>query len=82
MEAGRKAGVPGIIGDCGGGAICATCHVYIAPEWWERIGPPAETEALMLQLAEEPRDNSRLACQIMVEDDLAGLSVTVPKEHV
>lgn len=82
MEAGRNAGVPGIIGDCGGGAMCATCHVYIDEDWQKRVGPSEQTEALMLQLTEEPRDSSRLSCQITMEEELRGLSVTVPSEHI
>ncbi|AMS40104.1 MULTISPECIES: 2Fe-2S iron-sulfur cluster-binding protein [Aminobacter] len=82
MEAGKQAGVPGIIGDCGGGAMCATCHVYVDLDWQDRAGEPEATESLMLQLTEEQRDNSRLSCQITVEEELDGLVVEVPKEHI
>ncbi|MEQ1510275.1 MAG: 2Fe-2S iron-sulfur cluster-binding protein [Sphingopyxis sp.] len=70
--------VPGIEGDCGGGCACATCHVYVADEWAERLTPPDELETLMLGFAFDVRPNSRLACQIKASDDLDGLIVHTP----
>ncbi len=70
--------VPGIEGDCGGGCACATCHVYIADEWADRLGPPDELETLMLGFAFDVRPSSRLACQIKVSDTLDGLTVHTP----
>lgn len=77
MEVARAHGVPGIIGDCGGGCACATCHVYVAPEWFEKVGPPDEIEADMLDMAEGTRETSRLCCQIRLTPELDGLAVTV-----
>lgn len=82
MEAGKQAGVPGIIGDCGGGAICATCHIYVDADWRDRVGEPEPTEAMMLQMTAEPRECSRLSCQITVEKELNGLVVDVPGEYL
>jgi 2Fe-2S ferredoxin len=73
--------VPGIDADCGGEAACATCHVFVSPEWMERVGPPApdSAEEGMLSFAEGVGPSSRLACQIVVTDELAGLIVTTPE---
>jgi 2Fe-2S ferredoxin len=78
MIAARDQGVPGIAGDCGGSCICATCAIFVAPEWFAIVGPPGEDEAMMLagSLGEGPM--SRLACQIRVTPELEGLRVTTP----
>ena len=72
--------IPGIDGDCGGVCACATCHVYVDPEWIDRVGRAAEgeMEAELLQFAEDCRDNSRLACQINITDELDGLVLNIP----
>ena len=71
--------VPGIDADCGGECSCATCHVYVHPEWMEVVGPPGEREEEMLDLNPEREANSRLSCQIPVTEALDGLTVTVPE---
>ena len=76
MEAIRDAGMP-IKAECGGACACATCHVYIDPEWFGKTGGPNEDEADMLDLAFELQDTSRLACQIELSDDLDGLKITL-----
>ncbi|MEQ8267427.1 MAG: 2Fe-2S iron-sulfur cluster-binding protein [Parvibaculum sp.] len=83
MEAAVKNSVPGIDGDCGGAAACATCHVYVDADWIEATGPAAEgLEKSMLEFAEDVRENSRLACQITVADNLNGLVLRLPeKQH-
>ena len=83
MEAAVKNGVPGIDGDCGGAAACATCHVYVDPEWIGRTGPAAEgLEQSMLEFAEDVTGQSRLACQIVIADNLDGLILKLPeKQH-
>ena len=77
MEVARGQGVPGIIGDCGGGCACATCHVYVASEWFDKVGAPDDVEADMLDMAEGVRETSRLCCQIKLTPELDGLAVTV-----
>jgi 2Fe-2S ferredoxin len=78
MVAACDAGVAGIRGDCGGGCACATCHVYIAPEWIDRVGPPDAVEDVMLDVASlDRRPESRLCCQIVLNPALDGLTVTV-----
>lgn len=65
MELARGNDIAGIEGDCGGGCACATCHVYVASEWWDKVGGPDEIEADMLDMvADVLRDTSRLSCQI------------------
>ncbi|MBO0834569.1 MAG: (2Fe-2S)-binding protein [Actinobacteria bacterium] len=82
MRTAVKNGVPGIIGECGGNASCATCHVYVRPEFFETVGPPGDFEQDVLDLATtDPRDNSRLSCQIRITDDLDGLIVDLPEQQ-
>ena len=78
MELGKQNGVAGIMGDCGGGCACATCHVYVDPTWWERVGEPDEIEYAMLDMvADVMKDTSRLGCQIKMKPELDGLEVVV-----
>ena len=70
--------VPGIDGDCGGLCACATCHVYVPPEWAKRCGEPEELEVNILDFAFDVRPESRLACQIQMRDELDGLVVNLP----
>jgi len=81
MRAANDHGVPGIVADCGGCMTCATCHVYLPHEWFERLAPPTEDETAMLEAAVDPRPNSRLSCQIIVSADVEGLIVNVPKNQ-
>jgi len=72
--------IPGIDGDCGGNCACATCHVFVADEWIDATGKakPESNEAELLQFADDYKENSRLACQIPVTDDLDGLVLHTP----
>ena len=80
MRAAVRNNVDGIAGDCGGGLTCATCHVYVDPEWLDRLAPPGPSEEEMLQFtAAERRPNSRLSCQLRMADELAGIRVRVPE---
>ena len=79
MEAAIKNMVPGIDADCGGACACATCHVYIDEAWREKTGKPESMEESMLDFAYEPKENSRLSCQITVSDALDGLVVRLPE---
>jgi ferredoxin, 2Fe-2S len=81
MEAARQHGVQGVVAQCGGACACATCHVYIDPSWLARLEPREDMEEGMLETAWEPRDNSRLSCQIHITADLDGLEVTVPRRQ-
>ena len=81
MEAARQHGVQGVIAQCGGACACATCHVYVDPAWLARLEPREDMEEAMLENAWEPRDNSRLSCQIHVTAEMDGLQVTVPRRQ-
>jgi 2Fe-2S ferredoxin len=79
MEILREAGV-GVEGTCGGACACGTCHVYIAPEWADKLPPRSEDEQMMLDaIAElvEVRPNSRLSCQIPLGQELSGIVVEI-----
>jgi 2Fe-2S ferredoxin len=73
--------VPGIDGDCGGVAACATCHVHVASEWLARAGSAGVDERQMLELAEGVDESSRLACQIILNADLDGLVLNLPESQ-
>ncbi len=78
MELGKQNGVAGIMGDCGGGCACATCHVYVDQEWFEKVGKPDDIEFAMLDMvADVMKDTSRLGCQIKMNEELDGITVTV-----
>lgn len=82
METAVDNDVPGIVAECGGACSCATCHVYVDPEWLEKLPPPDPQEDGMLDCAFERRENSRLSCQLEVTEELDGLVVTVPEEQL
>lgn len=82
MEAARDANVPGIIAECGGSCSCSTCHVYIDPEWVDRLPPKEEQEADLLDFAwEADETRSRLSCQITLTEEDDGLRVEVPAQQ-
>ena len=82
MEGAVANNVPGIDADCGGGMACATCHVYVEDEWFDKINKKTEGEDDMLDQAYEPKKNSRLSCQIQVTDDIDGLEVYLPEKQI
>ena len=81
MEGAVQNDIPGIDADCGGGMACATCHVYVNDEWFDKITPKQDGEEDMLDMAFEPKKNSRLSCQIIVSDELDGLIVNIPSKQ-
>lgn len=82
MEAALDNAVPGIDGDCGGMAACGTCHVYVDPEFFDRVGGAAKgLEADMLGLTDEVAENSRLSCQITLTDEHEGLVLRIPQDQ-
>lgn len=81
MEAAVGNGVPGIDADCGGSCACATCHVIVGDAWFDKLPAPSEAERDMLEFAVNPQEHSRLACQIVVTDDLDGLIVQTPESQ-
>lgn len=81
MEGAVRNSVPGIDADCGGACACATCHVYVDPDWLEKTGKAAAMEESMLDFAEGVEPNSRLSCQIPVTPELDGLIVRLPQSQ-
>ena len=82
MEGAVQNNIPGIDADCGGGMACATCHVYVKEEWFNKLNKVEDAEQDMIDMAFEPKKNSRLSCQITVTDELDGLVVTTPSKQV
>ena len=81
METAIRNSIPGIDAECGGACACATCHVYVAPEWTEIVGKPSQMEEDMLDFAFEVRPTSRLSCQIKVTSQIDGLVVSTPAKQ-
>ena len=81
MEGAIQNNVEGIDADCGGSMACATCHVYVPQDWFNKMEKPQDAEQDMIDMAYEPKKNSRLSCQIIVSDELEGLEVTTPEKQ-
>ena len=81
MEGAIQNDIPGIDADCGGSMACATCHVYVEDKWFDKIPKAEDAENDMIDMAFEPKKNSRLSCQIIVSDDLNGLVVDMPEKQ-
>ena len=79
MEIIRENNLP-IEAACGGCCACATCHVYVEPDWLGKLEAPNQDENMMLDEAFEVRDNSRLSCQLKYTEALDGLRVTLAPE--
>ena len=82
MEGAVQNNIPGIDADCGGSMACATCHVYVKEEWFNKLPKKEDGEEDMLDMAFEPKKNSRLSCQLMVSDQIDGLVVNLPEKQV
>ena len=81
MEGAVQNEISGIDADCGGAMACATCHIYVEENWFNKIPKAEEAEIDMIDMAFEPKKNSRLSCQIIVSDELNGLVVTTPEKQ-
>jgi len=81
MEGAIQKDIPGIDADCGGSMACATCHVYVEDKWFDKIPKAEDAENDMIDMAFEPKKNSRLSCQIIVGDELDGLEVITPEKQ-
>ena len=82
MEGAVQNDIPGIDADCGGSMACATCHVYVKDDWYDKLDEKSEGEDDMIDQAYEPKKNSRLSCQITVSDKIEGLVVHLPEKQV
>ena len=81
MEGAIQNNIPGIDADCGGACACATCHVYVDKEWFNKLPKKEDAENDMLDMAFETNEFSRLACQITVVDELDGMVVKMPSKQ-
>ena len=81
MEGAIQNDIPGIDADCGGSMACATCHVYVEETWLDKLPKAEEAEVDMIDMAYEPKKNSRLSCQLIVSDELEGLTVITPAQQ-
>jgi len=81
MEGAIQNNIPGIDADCGGSMACATCHVYVQEKWLDKLNKIEDGEQDMLDMAFEPKKNSRLSCQILVSEEIDGLVVTTPAKQ-
>ena len=79
LRVAQAAGMP-LEGTCEGQMACSTCHVIVASEWFERLPEASEEEEDMLDLAAGARRTSRLSCQIVLREELDGLTVSIPVE--
>ena len=70
--------IDGIVAECGGSCSCATCHCYIDPAWIDKVGHAEGMEKDMLECVIEPKENSRLSCQVIISDELDGMVVSLP----
>ena len=82
MAAATGFGVPGILADCGGACSCATCHCYVDDAWLAKTGTADDVETQMLEFVLDPQPNSRLSCQIVIDDTLDGLVVRLPASQI
>ena len=81
MEGAVQNEIPGIDADCGGSMACATCHVYVEEKWLSKLPKAEDGEVDMIDMAFEPKKNSRLSCQITITDELDGLTVKTPEKQ-
>ena len=81
MEGAVQNNIPGIDADCGGSMACATCHVYVKEEWFDKLPKKEDGEEDMIDMAYEPNKFSRLSCQLTVTNELDGLEVQLPEKQ-
>lgn len=81
MESAQRAGVPGILADCGGSSACGTCRVYVDPAWIAKMVGPSDHEDAILELDQSGASGCRLSCQIIMTSDLDGLVVRLPESQ-
>lgn len=82
MEGAVTNNIPGIDADCGGACACSTCHVYVDPAWVGKLPEKEDMESDMLDFAYEPKENSRLTCQLKVTSEIDGLVVRMPEKQI
>jgi 2Fe-2S ferredoxin len=81
MQAAIDNGIDSIVAECGGACSCATCHVYVDDAWAQKVPAVGDVEKDMIECVLEPQENSRLSCQVVVDDSLDGLVVRLPEKQ-
>ncbi|NIB38705.1 (2Fe-2S)-binding protein [Pseudomaricurvus alkylphenolicus] len=81
MQGAIDNGIDGIVAECGGACVCATCHCYIEEDWGGKIPAANDMEMMMVEGAVSPKPNSRLSCQLVITDDMDGLRVAIPESQ-
>lgn len=81
MKTAIRNDIKGIDADCGGLCACGTCHVYVESSWLDRLAAPSDMERDMVSFATEPKETSRLACQIVLDSSHEGLTVHLPEQQ-
>lgn len=82
MDAALDNQIPGIKAQCGGAITCSTCHCYVDEDWLDRVPPPVDDEVVMLEFVWQPRKNSRLCCQLVMDASLDGIVVRIPEKQI
>ena len=83
MQAAQNASIGGIVAECGGSMMCATCHVYVREPWAAKLPAMTATESEMLTMTvSERKPSSRLSCQIVMNAGLDGITVDLPEKQV
>jgi 2Fe-2S ferredoxin len=80
MENIRDNGFDELLALCGGSCSCATCHIYVDDEWLDKLDELEEDENELLETSSHRESNSRLSCQIEMNDSLSGMRVTIAPE--
>jgi 2Fe-2S ferredoxin len=82
MQGAKDNGIPGILAECGGQCSCATCHCYADAQWAAKLPARQAKEAELIDFVCDPRENSRLSCQILLTESLDGLVLHVPDQQL
>jgi 2Fe-2S ferredoxin len=82
MDAARTNGIAGLRGECGGELLCSTCHCYVDAAWIDRLPPRRQKERDLIDFVDEPREASRLCCQLVLTEALDGLVLHVPPRQL
>lgn len=73
--------IDSLLAECGGACACATCHCYVDEAWADKVPAATDIEKDLLEAVLEPKDNSRLSCQIVVSDEMEGFTVHLPESQ-
>lgn len=81
MEGARDNDIPGILADCSGSCACGTCKVIVSEAWRTRLPEMSELESATIEMHDDPKPGERLSCQVIIDESMAGLVVTLPEKQ-